>query len=186
MSEGPMSDPSLVPDAPNSERPLLRGARVRRFVSVSLALCAIASLVALPRMERRRTSTVQGVELDARTRAALARFEGAIADYRAEHGRFPGFPPAPHGTFTVPSAGLDGTASIEWLGVQLLGRTDEAGRPDPNGAFGPYLGAPPVNPSTGTTSVRVLNPGVPPTGAREVGWVYDPRSGAVYATRGEG
>ena len=102
--------------------------------------------------------------------AALRTFQGQLEQYRFEHNNaFPDF------------------VNKGW--TQLTTRTDAQGQPTSGGegAVGPYLRKPIINPFTNSSEVEVANnvlAGYKPSS--KFGYVLDPSTGRLFAIAGEG
>lgn len=65
--------------------------------------------------------------------------------------------------------------------ARLTGRTDQEGRLDPEGAFGPYLMQFPTNPFVRRKAGQVSFGAAPPPGDGTTGWYYDTQTGGFFA-----
>ena len=108
---------------------------------------------------------------------ALGELRAAVAEYRADHGAWPGIEPGEEGS---------GRGSEAWLQRHLTMASDLEGTVAPGleerFPYGPYLAyGIPENPANGLSDVRVLAPGERLEDAADgsTGWIYDPISGAV-------
>jgi hypothetical protein len=145
--------------------------------TLAVIVAGLIGLLALPDPRDR-----EAPRSDAWTvRVTLLGFREAIAAYRADHGRNPGWEPCD----PADGPGVDAA----WLESQLCRPTNAVGEagpgplPDAEHPYGPYLqGGLPANPATGLTTVRILDPRAPLpawTDGRD-GWVYDPREGLLW------
>jgi len=139
---------------------------------VALATAFVAGLVlltlALPVPARPRSPNVP-------LRDGLAAIRSAVFRFQMDH----------HG----PQGGLlpPGRENAD-LEAQLTGRSRGDGTTDlPDGEeddrwFGPYLERVPVNPVNGRATIRLeVQPGSGPLARGADGWIYDPRTGRVFA-----
>lgn len=128
---------------------------------IVLATMAVLAAIAVPRMSL-AGERARAVQADA-NEAALQK---AVDFYTAEHGD------------RSPAVNPDG--SITKSGALFLRRlllpTDDLGTLDPAGIFGPYLSMAPLNPITGTSTVRIDGPDF---GKGAAGWRFDSESNTI-------
>ncbi|MBL8863714.1 MAG: hypothetical protein JNK02_17115 [Planctomycetes bacterium] len=170
-------------ESPRPPYPSARAGQDRAQVWVQITLYSlVAALVvfaiALPLPGPRRTSALaerRYLELS----LTLAEIRAVLADFRADHGVWPG-------------QGRDGRGDPALLDDQLALPTDAGGavldaaeaRATGSATRGPYrVGGVPANPVNGLASVRFLRADEPwpATGDGRTGWIYRPASGEIRA-----
>jgi len=128
---------------------------------IVLATMAVLAAIAVPRMSA-AGQRARIVQADANEHA----LQKAVDFYTAEHGD------------RSPAVNPDG--SITNSGALFLRRlllpTDDLGTLDPAGIFGPYLSMAPMNPITGTSTIRIDGPDF---GTGTAGWRFDSESNTI-------
>lgn len=164
-------DPYAYDDEPAQRWP-------SRVAWVLLAVLAgVTLLMGIP--DREMTPEEAAVERHVRAvRVALAELRAAVADYRQDHGTWPGVEPGNEG---------HGQGEAAWFERHLTMASDIDGAVAPSleerFPYGPYLPyGIPANPVNGRRTVRMLAPGDEPAELLDGsgGWLYDPTTGQVH------